>query len=97
MADLDVAALARELSGHVHQAAKIAGQQRVAHRSRRRSPVFFSTMELEISRVLHRECAAEAAADLVLVHLDSFSPSTLASSSRGWRLTPSSRRPEQLS
>ena len=58
-----------ELARHVHQAAEIAGEQRrrAGGRDVRRSSC--STMALEISRILHAERAAEAAAHVAVMHL----------------------------
>ncbi len=62
-------ALARELSGHVHQAAEIAGEQRIGAPQLRMSRLLLDDGVGDLA-VFDRECAAKAAADLVLGHLD---------------------------
>ena len=93
----DRLAAARQLAGHVEQAAEIAGEQRVGAGARRCRPPCRATMRVGDLRIFDAEGAAEAAADFGARQLAERQPATPASSLRGCCLTPSSRRPEQES
>ena len=97
MAHLDVGAAARQLAGHVHQAAEIAGEQR---RGAGRLDIAGLLVDDGVGDlgIFDREGAAEAAADVGIGSSRRGSaPRSPASSRRGWSWMPSSRRPEQLS
>lgn len=73
MTHLDIGAHARELAGHVEQAAKITGKQGSGPRVFD-IRAFFRNDLIRDRAVFHGECAAEAAADFRVFHFHKFKP-----------------------